>query len=625
MAEQIYDIELPDGSSAAWTSPTGAPPTEVELDAILESLEFSAVEHVPAARSTGEAPSPSVADYALEGISGFNRPIAAMADIATSPAQLLMDAVGMDVPSFSEAVGPKGQFAGEGLLSQTVGTAGEFVGTGISFGMGAKGVYAVLDDALKQGDNVFMNVLEQLGSSSYKAEAVDSVLAGVGTELGEEVGGDAGAMIGGFATPVLGSLVSARSMIIKMLEKTVPTTSQLKGSSRALYTQLDDLNIVYNEQGVNNLRERFQSVADDEILTNLLPDKDVAVVFKNIMDNYLQPGEFSGINFKVLDKMRQALSKVASSDDTNARTAGQLVRELDDFIGTASTDLIGIGQGAIATRGTGIVPLSSVKNGADAHHISETYKEARSLWRRGAFSSQIDDIFETAAMHDLTSEARGGTDYTQGVINGVRKFIDENKDFITPQQRGLLEGVLKEGSLVKMLDKLGSVGVTSTDLVRTSLYGIVSTGAAGLYSGDIGTALAVGGGTMISMLIAGRGLHALTSNAATRILRNNARMTRTMLNAGSDPAEIIKTYTRLTPVAERNAEDLAVIIAASGAKGRDLTPFMPTGNRRGKARYGFIGESAVLANMFIDQIKQEKADEYNEQIDRNTTPQQPAQ
>lgn len=208
-----------------------------------------------------------------------------------------------------------GEFMEPGLARQAVRTAGEFVAPAGVTGQALRTAAAAIP-AVK---TVGQGVIKQLGATTAAQDVTGALLSGAGATVGEEIGGDTGALVGAFFAPVAGA----------------GAVSAFKGLLNA------------GRSGIEALMKPLANVSDDAASTllaeamvreGLSPD-DVAKRLVELGPEGL-PADL-GTNFARL--LRTASNKIPriegqAADVFKARQAGQgsrLLTVLDDVTATA--------------------------------------------------------------------------------------------------------------------------------------------------------------------------------------------------------------------------------------------------------------------------------------------------
>ena len=133
---------------------------------------------------------PTAGDYVMEAIAAVNRPSANLLDVLTSPIQLAERQVRpyaqamlgyRDMPSsaqaamrmtqgeqpfFSSLVGERGQFAGDGAISQIIQAAGELGSMSLPIGFATRATSNILAKASQFDQSVLQRVLAEMGRTT---------------------------------------------------------------------------------------------------------------------------------------------------------------------------------------------------------------------------------------------------------------------------------------------------------------------------------------------------------------------------------------------------------------------------------------------------------------------------
>jgi len=142
---------------------------------------------------------------ALEMMSGVNRGAAGIVDFAMTPVNAAMEVAGSDmrVPSLTQSLAPatQGNFMEQGLGRDIVRSAGEAVPASVAIGGALRAGAQALPAMGQSAESVGAGALRQMGSSTMAQDVGFGALSGAGSAIGQEAGGDTGAMIGAVAAP----------------------------------------------------------------------------------------------------------------------------------------------------------------------------------------------------------------------------------------------------------------------------------------------------------------------------------------------------------------------------------------------------------------------------------------
>jgi hypothetical protein len=188
-----------------------SPPTDADLDEIFASI--------PAPEEKGLLG--KAGDVALEGMAAVNRGATNLADFAASPVNAALELSGSDarIPSLTQAAsaGTTGNFMQDGITKEIVRKGGEAIPASLAVGgmlraaaaplVGQAGSASALPALTAASEGTGAGALRQLGSSTIAQDIGFGALSGGGSAVGQEVGGDAGGMIGAVAAPAAVALI----------------------------------------------------------------------------------------------------------------------------------------------------------------------------------------------------------------------------------------------------------------------------------------------------------------------------------------------------------------------------------------------------------------------------------
>ena len=145
-------------------------------------------------------------DVALEGMAGVNRGAAGLVDFATSPINAGLELAGSNarIPSAVDALAPAttGNFMQDGLGKDITRAAGETVPAALAMGGALRAGAQALPQMGRASESVGAGALRQMGGSTAGQDAGYAALSGAGGAVGQELGGDAGALVGAIAAPL---------------------------------------------------------------------------------------------------------------------------------------------------------------------------------------------------------------------------------------------------------------------------------------------------------------------------------------------------------------------------------------------------------------------------------------
>lgn len=453
---------------------------------------------------------PTLTEFAA----GTNRTIAGFLDfLGPDNINAILELSGSNkrIPTFSQITALSGEFD-PSLAGKAAGTAGEIAPAALAFGQTLRS-FAQRLPQFAAGEGAATGVVRQLGQTTARQDVAGGTLAGIGQELGREVAGETGAMIGGLAAPMATAipLSSAKNQASALLKKSAPKVDELKDTARSIYKSLDD-------SGITVPAKRFDTLADDIARTLRKEGSDVDLTPKAVAVAKRLTSE-KGVDKTLteVDTLRKVAKNAADSiDKAESRLGTIAIQKIDDFL-----DDIG-GQ---------------VTQNKDA---GQAYRSARDLWQRARKAEILEQAVNLA--RDQASGFENGIRIQfRHVLNRINKgklkgYTNEEIQAI----RKVVDGT-KAGNAARFLGKFGILdGMTSRSL--TTMGGA---GLAGAATGSAGVAATVP-------------LFGQVSGAlAQRMTHNNARMAIALVKAGKNANTITGIYVRNTPKAQRSATELA--------------------------------------------------------------------
>lgn len=508
---------------------------------------------------------------------GFNRPLAALADVAVSPYTVFMELQGKPVPSISSMVPKPGSFMGNGLSADIAGKAGEFTSSALMFSQGLRSLTtSLLDDSLRYGETAWRGVLKQLGSATPADDILAATTAAMGAEtagaVGEKIGGTGGRafgeFFGGLALPAAALPVLTRlaGQVAPLIREAAPDVEQLRGASRAGFKLIEDMGITYTESATRKIADELQAIATKESLTDLRGESALATQYKKVRSYMAEakPGEsFNGVTFSVLDKAKSAFSDIGAGTDNEARIARLMAKQIDEWLmnGTIADVSIPAVTGTQLALNGAVPPASSAPPAVES--VGKLLTTSRALWRRAAAGQAIDDAIKDAQLASLGAQ---GQNYEQVLVENLRTLLRSPETAgvkFTKEENALIAKAIQGGGVRHLLDLTGQVGIKSNDLVKGVIYGL---GGAAM-AGQIPSSSAVAGSALIAI---SAGVSKIAQKIAANLLRGDVNTLNAFIKAGPDAQAITKMYMGKVPQGERKVAELSALFRASGANTSQL-------------------------------------------------------
>ena len=511
-----------------------SPPTAEDIESIFASVPQIA-DIPPADVSPQRQPSPI--DYGMELITGATRQGAQLFDIATAPGQLLLNLAGFDVPTLRSTVATRGEFAGEGAMTDIMAATGEIGGAAMTMGGVTSSIASGLRDVARFGDDVLSRVIQSMGGRGPVRDFVEGGVAGAGGEIGaqqvserfgpqyEQYGRIGGELLSPAAWAATSSQI--RRVSENILEQAAPTVQQLRGASRANFTMLDEAGIRANGPSSSML----EGFIDDFVESNGVNSATGMATLSSRLNQIKRAAQDGKVTYGFLADAISELRRVGAGTDTQSTLARNAAQDLDDIL-------------------VRMVPSSEEALGGQS--VNEVLTTARSLWRRASVSQNIEDIIGDAA---IKSESER-TDYVQNLRRGLGSLLQSGSKqgrYLSSEERSLIREVVRGGRIERMLELAENIGFSSNDLVRSILIG----GATFQLSGSA----AASGAAIVGSTVLGAAMR----RAANNIFKDNVNFTRSLIRAGTNGEEIARSYYRNVPRSERNPRDLTLLFLNNNA------------------------------------------------------------
>jgi hypothetical protein len=340
--------------------------------------------------------------------------------------------------------------------------------------------------------------------------------------------------------------------------RSAPTTQQLKGAARGLYTKLDEAGIVADASSVAYIKSQVDNFrAAEEITDGLYPTVNR---YLGILES--KTADPNGVSYGYLDRLHSLLRGVGNSDNAESTAALKLAEVVDDMI-------------------MSIRPANSDVLEGDV--VSNVIGNAREFWRRGKASQLMDDVFNSARIDTLANRGGFGQNIKRELVSVLKN--DKAMKSFTAAERKRIEGVITGTRPERAYEFFGAFGANSDDWYRAVMLSAVA-GTLPVMTGQP----VVGGAIATGVLAAGFTASKLANIKAGQVLSRNAALMRATMNANGDAAGIIKNYLSTVPSAQRNPADLSALLLVNKA---DLSMLRDAP----MARSPFIADSIYLTQM----------------------------
>jgi len=358
-----------------------------------------------------------------EVAAGVNRQLLGLLDfLGPDNINAILQVVGSEkrVPTFGQLAEPKGAFLGPGQAADILGGVGEVAGISAGVGGALRQGAQALSPLARQSESAIRGVLRQAGTTTPAQDILLGGLAGAGQEIGRDVAGEEGALVGSILLPVGG--VAAQQGLTKLLNLggrgITALTSQLSKLSEEGASTLLAEAMVREGLSPSDLAARLQALGPEGI------PADIANSFSRLLrvaSNEIP--RIEGRAAQVLGERQagQAGRLFAGIDEAT----GTIGLSVDDEIARMNTVLKPQIDELYATARGNSVPLSA--------RLKELFAGKNSLGRarrladkRLADKEAAGDVITNIDIIDTTKQELDdqiGTALRQGQNNKVRDLI----------------------------------------------------------------------------------------------------------------------------------------------------------------------------------------------------------
>lgn len=570
-----------------------AQPTEEDIAQIFASIKPEQPSYVvpPAPTMPPPKSSPSAIDYIGELTAGLARPIASLIDIVMSPVAVGYElATGREARGAASMIAPRGAYTGDDTLGQALAAGGEIASSSLTIGQAGRSLVTnLLDEAAVAGESAIRGVLRQFGSSTPADDVLAGFISGTSSELAAqsavELGMSPNAVESVRAVVGLGAPVAVAPVLNRLTDNVgsflrkpgaTPSVEEIKGASRTLFQQVDDLGIIFSEDSTRKLVSSLDESIVEEGLTTFKGETQLATQVLKLKKLLEAEGNFNGTSFKVLDKAREAFNDIAvNKTDNQARVARIFRDKVDDFLMNASVSDIS----QTTTTGRELALPGQVLTQQDNNAISRTLVNARQLWRRAKSAEVVEDAFKDAELAALGSE---GQQYEKVLVENLRQLLrsEQYASQFTSRERESIASVIQGSSVRRRLEGMRDLGIKSDTYIKATLFGAAGAAYAGYMTPQ---ATVVAGGLLTTSI-----LSKAAGEVARRYFLTDANTMRAMMRAGSNGKALARMYLSRTPIKDRKPEELAAILKQAGV---DLSSL--EGNQA--LRSPFISDAVAFA------------------------------
>tara|TARA_Y100001970_G_C14228965_1_gene857426 strand:- start:46 stop:1896 length:1851 start_codon:yes stop_codon:yes gene_type:complete len=481
------------------------------------------------------------ANLSMEAVTGVNRPFAELLDVVTSPVQYPIAAMqqGTFLPQgggfFRSKVPEMGEFAGDTALTRIISGASELASMSIPTGMATRGITNLLSETTRVAPNALQRVLRELGRTTPKQDVLFGAASGAGgeaaVETGRMIGMDeneitrfAGQLLSPAALNALSSKLIGLSKNI--FRQSAPTLDDLRGLRVGLYGVLDQAGIKQDGPNIKPFIEGINKQISDFTL-----DASAESSKRGILEGLKRDAEAGELTFS---RIYAETKRLRSLKDQNGNPDG-VAQKLAFFLDDQLYKFQPLNPGALGNN-----------------TFEESVKAAKEAARREINAKKMSQLLQ-----NIDVEEMAGKNYTNVLKDKLKPLIQEGQPeyrYLKPSERQLIQEAIQGKGVGKILNAFSQVGFNSDDLIRSIFYTTLVGAAAGGGAYAAGSSMVLGGTIALGTLI-GRGL----GNAATKLVKSNARLMESILKAGTSGEKILEGYLKYVPKEKRDARDLAIL------------------------------------------------------------------
>ena len=314
--------------------------------------------------------------------------------------------------------------------------------------------------------------------------------------------------------------------VAKNITEAAPSIDQLQSASRAVYKEIDDLNVKVDSNAYGALVADIKRTAQKAGL-----DPDITPKAEKALRRF---EERVGTELTVteLDTLRKVAKNASNTlDKADEAIALQMVNAVDDFMDSKAIRF----------------------NAPEGIDVSKRYKAARDLWGRSRRSEMLEEAFFKARLQASGFENGVRVQFRQILNNKAkRRFFKPNE---IAELRKVIEGTPGQNFL-KLLGRFGFNEGGATNIIG----GSIGVGAGAMLGGAAGA---------IAIPLIGQ----VSRKLAAKLTEKNASFANDIIKAGADAQQITKAYIKNTPKKSRTPEELSELLISGDI---DLSVLKPT-------------------------------------------------
>ena len=306
--------------------------------------------------------------------------------------------------------------------------------------------------------------------------------------------------------------------INQALKESAPTIEGLKGESRAVFNQIDDLGVSIKPEAFESIPLRLMSLAKREGFNKRIHPK-VSAALDEFESSIGKSPTVSEV-----DTLRRVMQSAAKSiEPDEARIGRAMLDEVDSFLDNLAPSALRTGK-------------------ENANQVGVLYKDARQLWGRAKRAEVMQTAVELAK------------DQASGFENGLRTQF---RSILGRIKRGKLKGFSKDE--IAAMDRVVKGDTAENTAKFLGKFGLSEGHATSMLGAAVGIAGgAAVGGPIGAVVVPGVGQ--VAKGLAQRMTRGNAEFASAITRAGKDGRKVALEYFRNTPAKQRSTEELTQLL-----------------------------------------------------------------
>jgi hypothetical protein len=274
----------------------------------------------------------------------------------------------------------------------------------------------------------------------------------------------------GEGTPAPSPAAAKRAPGLETVREAAPSLEELSRAAEAAYKRADDAGITVSAQSLTGLRVGIKKMLQQEGVDPTLHPSTTAAL-KRVNE---ARGELKLSQLETLRRIANDARK--SNAPADARLAGKIVDEIDDYIGRLSEKDVTSGK---VQDDDYIGRLSEKDVTSGKVQDAAALKDARDLYSRKMKAQEISRLMERA---EISAQQFSGSGLENAIRTEFRSLAKDQKRMrrFTPEERAAIVKVAKGGALentLRMLGKFAPTGNVSTAL--SGMTGFLAGGPAG--------------------------------------------------------------------------------------------------------------------------------------------------